>query len=321
MNIEIVTTSNEKLKETGFGSLMSCNNVLDSIKKMKHNIKLNVCSDEKDLEKIVKRKPDLVILAVKYLSFQNEKDIWLSEYFNKHSINYTASPKAILDFDSNKVLAKVHLKNKGIKTANYFTTIPNEYSCETQLPVKFPLFLKPLDAANGNGIDDLSFVTNFVEFQNKVLSLHNTYKLPILAEEYLDGKEFTVAVIRTLDETLIISPIEIVPLASSNGLRILGAKAKAEDTEELKEIINLPMKKKLIELATNVFNELNIRDYGRIDIKTNKQGECFFMEVNLVPGMTKGSSYFPKAYEIEKNLSYDNVVELMIAKGLNRIPS
>ena len=321
MNIEIITTPNEKLKESGFGSLKSCNSILKSITKMEHNIRLNICETEDHLKKVVKRKPDLVILAVKYIALENKKNIWLSEYFTKHNINYTGSSMEVLKFDSNKVLAKLHLKSKGIRTANYFTAIPGEYKSKKDLPIVFPLFLKPIDAANGNGIDDLSFVTNFEEFESKVLSLHNSFKLPILAEEYLDGKEFTVSVIAAENGELIISPIEIIPLISTNGLRILGQKAKKDDSEELKKVDDNDMLNKLTKLATDVYRELGVRDFGRIDIKTNKKGECFFMEVNLVPGMTHGSSYFPKACEIENKLTYDTVVRLMLNEGLNRIPT
>ncbi len=145
---------------------------------MGHNVALTICSTKYDLEEIVKRNPDLVLLAVKYLSFENENNIWLSDYFSKHSINYSASSREVLKFDSDKVLAKLHLKNSGIKTANYFTAIPGQYKSAKELPIVFPLFLKPIDAANGNGIDDLSFVTNFTDFESKVLSLQDTFKLP-----------------------------------------------------------------------------------------------------------------------------------------------
>ncbi len=318
MNIEIITTPNEELKESGFGSFKSCNNILESIINIGHHVILTICTTQSDLEKVLKRKPDLVMLAVKYLSFENENDIWLSDYFTKNFINYTASSREALRFDSDKVLAKLHLKQKGIKTANYFTAIPGQYKCVKELPISFPLFLKPIDAANGNGIDDLSFVTNFTDFESKILSLYDLFELPILVEEYLDGKEFTVAVIETINGKLIASPIEIIPLLSTNGLRILGQQAKKDDTEELKKIKDNDMKIKLIKLAKDAFNGLGARDYGRIDIKTNKAGECFFMEANLVPGMTDGSSYFPKACEIENKLTYDKVIELMLSKGLNR---
>jgi D-alanine-D-alanine ligase len=45
------------------------------------------------------------------------------------------------------------------------------------------------------------------------------------------------------------------------------------------------------------------------------------MEANLVPGMTSGSSYFPKACEIEHGLTYDRVIELLLESGLGRVPA
>lgn len=320
MKIEIVTTPNDEMKETGFGTLKACYSIYRSIKKMGYDVKLNQCTTEYDLKEVVKRKPDLVIVAVKYLSLPNSKKIWLSAYFEENEINFSGSSVEILKFDSDKVLAKAFLIKKGIKTAQYFTAVPGEYTDESMLPLKYPLFLKPMDAANGNGIDDLSFVNSFAEFESKVSSLYRQYSLPVLAEEYLDGKEFTVGVISTKNSGFIVSPIEVVPLESGNGLRILGEKAKKDDLEELKKSENHPMTEKIKELAVDVFTNLGIRDFARIDIKTNQNGECFFMEANLVPGMTDLSSYFPKAFEIEHQLSYDDVIHLILENGIGRVP-
>jgi len=321
LNIEIITTPNEELKESGFGNLKSCNSVLEAVKKMGHTIILNVCETKDDLQNSVMRKPDLVILGVKYISLENEDDIYLSEYFNTHKINYTGSPRDVLKFDSNKVLAKKHLKNRGIKTLDYFTATPGQYKSKNDLPITFPLFLKPLDAANGNGIDDLSYVTNFEQFESKILSLYNEFSLPILVEKYLAGNEYTVAVIQLSNGSLLTSHIEIIPPSSTNGLKILGHKVKKENSEQLKKVKNNALKTKLTKMATDVFYGLGIRDYARIDIKTNQMGECYFMEVNLVPGMTQDSSYFPKSYEIDNELDYPNVVSLMLSQGLSRIPT
>jgi len=242
----------------------------------------------------------------------------LSDYFASHGINYTGSSREALKFDSNKVLAKTHLTNKGIKTAKYFIATPGQYKKESELPIKFPLFLKPLDAANGNGIDDLSFVTNFPDYENKVVSLYQSFNQPILVEEYLDGREFTVAVTKAGNEKLIVSAVEVIPPTSTNGLKILGAQVKKDDSEKLMKIDNNEIKDNVTTLAINAFNSLGVRDFGRIDIKTNKSGECFFMEANLVPGMTYGSSYFPQACDIAHEFAYDKVIELLIAGGLAR---
>ena len=321
MNIEIITTPNAALKESGFGSLTACNSVLDAVRGMGHHASLNICQTKKDLDEIVKRKPDLVIPAVKYIPVSYKDDTWLSEYLAVHGINITGSSRDVLKYDSNKVLAKTHLSNKGIRTADYFIAIPGQFKTESDLPLPFPLFLKPLDAANGNGIDDQSFVTSFTEYESKISSLYSAFNQPVLAEEYLEGREYTVAVIKTPGEKLIVSAVEAIAPASGNGLRILGAQAKKDDSEELVKIEDNEVSNRVTALAINAFNALGARDFGRIDIKTSTTGKCFFMEANLVPGMTYGSSYFPEACRIANGLAYDKVVELLIAGGIARASS
>lgn len=318
MKIEIITIDNKDLKETGFGALASCTSIQDALKRMGHECTLNMCQTREDLEVIVQRKPDLVIPAVKYLPLPNGDAIWLSEYFAHNDINFSGSSREVLKYDSDKVFAKAHLRTKGIRTANYFTATPGQYSGDVDLPIDFPLFLKPTDSANGNGIDDLSFVTNFAEFEEKVLSLNDAFDIPVLAETYLDGPEYTVAVIKTLNGELLVAPIEIVPEQSGNGLRILGEQAKRDDSEQLTKARDNDLTDKVRQLAIDVFMALGIRDFGRIDIKTNSAGQCFFMEANLVPGMTCDSSYFPRACEIEHGLGYDEVIALMLEEGLGR---
>lgn len=326
MQIEIITTPNEALKESGFGTLKACKSMLNAIQQMGFSATLNVCKTRNDLDAIVKRKPDLAILAVKYIpaiwhDINGEDDIWLTDYFAHHDINYTGSARETLKFDSNKVLAKTHLTNKGINTAKYFIATPGQYKNVSELPIPFPLFLKPLDAANGNGIDDLSYVTSFADYESKIASLYKTFNQPILVEEYLDGREFTVAVIKTAAEDLIVSAVEVIPPTSNHGLRILGAQAKVDDSEKLIEIVDDEVANRIITLAIDAFNALGVRDFGRIDIKTDNHGECYFMEANLVPGMTRGSSYFPEACEIAHQYTYDKVVELLLAGGLARASS
>ncbi|MDA7817315.1 ATP-grasp domain-containing protein [Sulfurimonas sp.] len=321
MKIEIITTPNEELKETGFGSIKACKNVLHSINNMGHTVELTICKSLQDLKDVVQRKPDLVILAVKYIVLNDIENIWLSEYFAKNGINHSGSSRETLKYDSDKVLAKSFLRNKGINTAKYFTAIPGEYKSTFDLPTGYPLFIKPLNAANGNGIDDLSLVNNFEEFQSKVLSLYESYDAPVLVEEYISGQEFTVAIIQTKDDGLIVSALEIIAPESSNGLRILGEKVKRDDTEVLRKTKDNLMMDRVKTLAIDAYIELGIRDYGRIDVKTNKYGHCFFMEVNLVPGMGNGSSYFPIACALEHNLSYYDVIKLIVDKGISRVPS
>lgn len=318
MNIEIITTVNTVLKETGFGFYSSCVDVLESIKRTKNTARITVCESINDLDDVVSRNPDFVFLAAKYLPIQNAENIWFSEYFSKKQITFSGSDRQTLSYDSNKVLAKKHLCNMGIKTASHFTAVPEQFLSLEDIPLAFPLFIKPIDAANGNGIDDLSLVNTFAEFEAKVLSICTLYKQPALVEEYLAGREFTVSIICNSKGEMTTSSIEVLPPESKTGLRILGQEAKQQDTECLMAIEDHDDTHNVNTLAEAAFLGLGARGFGRIDIKMNNHGQCFFMEANLVPGMTKGSSYFPRAHEIANNLSYDEVIGLMLDESSSR---
>lgn len=309
------------LKETGFGSIEACQSVLKSLKKTGHTVNLNMCTTEEDLHFVVNKQPDLAILAVKYLPMESGEDIWLAEYFARKNINYSGSAKEALEFDSDKVHAKIFLSGEGINTAQFFTAVPGQFTCEDELPVNFPLFVKPMDAANGNGIDDSSLVNNFDEYERKLSSLYDVFNQPALVEEYLNGQEFTVAIIKTQHSGFLTSIIEIVPPCSLNGLRILGEKAKKEDTETFRKTEGSDLIHRIRTLALDVFKLLKIRDFARIDIKINKLGECFFMEANLVPGLTSGTSYFPKAFKMSHGFNYDKVIRMLVDGGISRASS
>lgn len=293
MKIEIITTKNLELNETGFGALGACENVLESINRLGHEVSLSVCTKKSDLDEIIKKGAGLVILAVKYLSQKDTKGIWPSEYLSKMGLNYSGSSREVLKFDSEKSLAKVHLRNQNIKTANFFTAVPGDYTCENDLPLDFLLFLKPIDAANGNGIDDLSFVKNFQEYESKIKSLFTIYKQPILIEEYLDGREFTVSIIEVENSKLFVAAVEITPEESLNGLRILGHVAKADNLEIIKKIPDDELSNRVKSIAIDAFLKLGARDFGRIDIKANLKEECFFYGGQLSSRNDKKHQLFP----------------------------
>lgn len=317
MKIEIITSANSESKETGFGSQLDCLDVMRSVKRIGHIVRLTLCETLNDLDNVVKRKPDFVVLASKYMTLKEGGTVWFSYYFVQNNVIHSGSDRETLRYDSDKVYAKIRLASIGIKTAKYFTAIPEQFRSEIDLPFSFPLFLKPTDAANGNGVDDKSFVETFGEFEAKVRSLHAIYGQPILVEEYLGGREFTVAITKSSIGEIAVSAIEIVPPESSRTLRILGATVKRLDTEVLQAIESHSIRS-VEELAIASFLGLGVRGFGRIDVKMDSVGQCYFMEANLVPGMNQRTSYFPRAFGIANEILYDDVIQLMLDECFSR---
>jgi D-alanine-D-alanine ligase len=318
-HIEVVTTETTGMKETGFGSVETCRRICDILKSRYAQVHFNEVHSERDLERIVDHEPDLVVLCVKYVvDEEQDAKIWLSDYFSQYGVPHTGSNRATLEFDSDKSKAKKALLEKGVATAKFFLAHPGLLKSERRLPIPLPLFVKPLDAANGNGVDENSLVHDFASYEAKVEEICTTYGNPALVEEVLPGREFTVAV---LDDSAhdfpLILPVEIVAPRNAKGDRVLGYRAKSSNGEKLSKVKD-PALTAVSALAREVFSVLGARDFGRIDVKMDANGIPHFIETNLVPGMTPETSYFPRACDINLMMSYESVVLKIVELALNR---
>ena len=283
-------------------------------KRYKHVLITEVNSIE-DLEQLIKRKPDLVFSGVKYFCFDNKK-IWLNDYLEIFAIPYIASSKAALDNESDKKRAKNIMLKNNIRTADFFITNPGEYIKESSIPIKFPLFIKPITGGDSRGIDKNSLVFNFAEFTAKVLDIKLKLNTSSLVETYLAGKEYSVGIFEdSIDGSLRAMPIEIIVKKNIDGYCILDFDVKKNDEEEVVLVSDTKIFKKLSEIAKNSFLALGGKSLGRIDIKMDHLGKPHFIEANLMPGLQKG--YFYRSCVLNLDMSYDDMIFSIANTGLS----
>lgn len=319
-HIEVVTTETAGLKETAFGTVETSRRFYEVLKGEYSDVIFNVARSKQDLVEITQRMPDLAVLCVKYiLDADSGEKVWLSEIFSQHAVAYTGSGKKVLQYDSNKSKAKNLVHSKGIATAKFFIGRPGAYLNENQLPIPLPLFVKPMDAANGNGIDENSLVHDFRSYIAKIDEIFSVYGVSALVEEYLSGREFTVSVLdHSTEKERLISPVEIIVPVNIKGDRVLGQLQKAENNETLSNV-DEPECSLITDLVDKVFDALGAKHFGRIDVKMDAQGIPNFMEANLVPGMTPNTSYFPRACFHNFGMSYKAVVLRIVENALTGI--
>ena len=90
MKIEIMTCVNATLKETGFGAIAACNDVMAVLTSQGHTVGVTLCASLNDLSGIVQRGPDLLILAAKYLALDDGLTLWFADFFKKTSCYFQA---------------------------------------------------------------------------------------------------------------------------------------------------------------------------------------------------------------------------------------
>mgnify|MGYP006106858013 CR=1 FL=1 len=304
------TTKNQK----NVGIVLDEKIILKILSKRYKDVLITEINSEKDLEKLVIRKPDLVFSGVKYFTF-NERIIWLNDYLETHGISYIASGREALEYEHDKSRAKEIMQKADIKTADFFTAEPGEYPDQESLPVKFPLFVKPVTGGDSRGIDFKSVVYDFKSFEAKVLDIKMKQKSTSLVETFLSGKEYSVGILQdSFSGTLNAMPVEIMVDKNINGHCILDFDIKKNDEEVVIAVTDKEIFNQLCNLAKKSFIALGGKSLGRIDIKMNHLNEPHFIEANLMPGLSKG--YFFRSCFLNLNMSYEEMILLIAKNGI-----
>ena len=319
-SIEIVIVPNLgeiNSHQDNVGIILEEKNVLKILSKRYKNVLITEINSEEDLEALVKRKPDLVFSGVKYFSYNN-RNIWLNDYLEIFKIPYIASSKAALDNESDKNKAKKIMQKNNIRTADFFITNPGEYLKESSIPIKFPLFIKPVTGGDSRGVDKNSLVFNFEDFTTKVMDIKIKQNSPSLVETYLSGKEYSVGIFEdSIDGSLRAMPIEIIVKKNIDGHCILDFDVKKNDEESVILVSDIVVFDKLSKLAKDSFKALGGKSLGRIDIKMNHLGVPYFIEANLMPGLRKG--YFYRSCVLNLDMNYDDMILSIANTGLSSL--
>ncbi len=302
-------------------SQVSCDGIVTLLKNFYETVEVITVNNPDDLNKIVLAAPDLVFMGMKFvpsnpkLGLNDPDKIWLSDYLDEHQINYTGSGQIAHELELNKHFAKQRVREHGLNTSNFYVRDQQTINT-TSNPLAFPLFIKPTNRGGGLGIGSDSLVNNYQQLEAKVLSISLLHGSDSLIEEYLPGREFSVAILKDrLAGGYFIMPLELVAPKDAQGARILSQEVKAADEEDFLEITNQTIKNNVSELAMKVFKALGARDYGRIDVRLDSSGVPQFLEANLLPSLLDGYGNFPKACRLNINLSYADMILEITALG------
>jgi len=318
MNIQIVRSSKVKLSSMSQVSALA---ILDVLQKNYTNAGITIVDNPDDLQVLVDQKPDLIFLGMQYvMDDDNDSKVWISNFLEAHDIAYTGSKQCAHVLGLKKHKAKKAMVKAGVQTSPYLVVKCNDGPVQSLDGMVFPMFVKPTSEGGGAGIDNNSVVNNIEELRSKIKSLAHNNWADSLVEQYLTGREFSVAVIKDKKTNeLIAMPIELVTLPDENGISILSRSVKSSNEESVLEVTNTEIHSKISSLAIEAFHALGARDYGRIDIRMDNNGVPHFLEANLTPSLIKGYGSFPKACLLNQEIEYEPMILRIVNLAIARI--
>jgi D-alanine-D-alanine ligase len=166
----------------------------------------------------------------------------------------------------------------------------------------FPLIVKPVAEGGSIGLDSDAVVHNEKALIERVSYVTSCYRQAALAEAFIDGREFNVALWGDPPEVLPLAEIDFS--AFSNPFdRIVSFAAKWE--EETFEYKNTPvlcpaptsnsLKQRIIKTAQKAWQAMGCRGYARVDMRVSKEEIPYVVEVNCNPDLSPDAGFYRAA--------------------------
>ena len=281
-----------------------------------HNVTL-IEADHSAYQKLLELKPDIVFnIAEGYNGVSREAQI--PAILDMLQIPYTGSDPLTLAICLDKARTKEILSYHKVPNAKFF--IADSLNQTTNLNLKFPLIVKPISEGSSKGIFSSSFVKDEKELTSEVERILNEYNQPALIEEFLPGKEFTVAVIGNGNEAQVLPIVEInykdfpddfIPIYSYEAKWILDTKENPLNVFTCPANIGSDLESKIKDTVLSAYNVLRCKDWSRIDVR---------LELNPLPGILPNpeeNSCFPKAARTA-GLNYNDMINTVLLAAAKR---
>lgn len=261
-------------------------------------------ADEDAYEKLRSIRPQIVFNMAEGL-WGESRESQMPAIMDMLRIPYTGSDSLSLALCLNKGRAKEILSYYGIPTPGFIVAGSAEEAVERCR--SFPMIVKPLYEGSSKGIKNDSIVWDAAGLKKKVSEVTGEYRQPALVETYLDGREFTVALIGNGDKVRTLPIVEINYSALPEGVNPIysyEAKWVLDRPEAPLDIFTCPadvngrLASAIEKVAVDAFRALDVKDWCRIDIRLDSVGVPHIIELNPLPGILKdpeANSCFPKA--------------------------
>src|SRR5665213_3524209 len=240
-------------------------------------------------------RPDVVWPALHGVSGEDGALRGLLEFLNIPFVG-SRSDAARLAWD--KPTAKTLVARAGVATPRSIT-LPREAfrelgatsvldSIADELPI--PVVVKP---ARGGSAQGVTLVEDAADLPRAMVDAY-TYCDVALIEQKIIGTEIAVGIIDTGDGPVALPAVEIVPLS---GVYSFEARYNAGETRFYTPArISEETARRAAEAAIAAHQALGLRHISRVDLIVDAAGTPWFLEANVLPGLTE-TSLLPQALE------------------------
>ncbi|MCE5269140.1 MAG: hypothetical protein LLG00_14790 [Planctomycetaceae bacterium] len=265
---------------------------------------------------LTRLRPDAVFNLVESLADADSLLYLPAALMDAMSIRYAGNSTEALFLTTHKLLGKQRMREGGLPTPDWFV-VPDSAG-DRAIDAGKSWIIKGVWDQGSRGLDDDAVLTG-VERASLIERLEQRRDgtgRPCFAEEFIEGREFNLAVLGGPDGPESLPPAEIDFLEFPSGKpRIVGYGAKwREDSFEFQHTTRRfefgPSDASLLErlrtLALDCWRLFGLRGWARVDFRVDRNGQPWILEVNANPCLSPDAGF--AAALKEASISFDDAI-------------
>lgn len=273
-------------------------------------------------DKIAEANVDLVFNVCERINNSSLLEPHAAAILDCLGIPYTGSNPLSLALCIDKIKVKKMLEFHRLPTPRFDCAFHKDEAIRDDL--RYPLIVKPANTDNSIGITNKSVVTSPRQLRDQVAEVFEKFKRPVLVEEYVEGDEVDVSILGNEER------VKVLPLSRSlfdelpQGVwHIYPFQAKWSESDVYGKIrTERPAKysQKLTQLISEIcldaYNTFDCHDYARVEVRVDKAGNPYILEINPNPSINVGDCV-PACAEMI-GLSYEDFIEEIMREAILR---
>lgn len=241
------------------------------------------------------------------------REAWVPTILELYGVSYVGSDPLTLSLGLDKVLCKRLAVAEGLLTPRWIS-VAHPRALPRQPPLSFPVIVKPCREGSGRGIDARAVVSDPEALAQRVTWLFTRCPGPILVEECIEWAEVTVCVIGNEPPVAyppIQRPIDVVSRLAYHV--VAPPPPRWECPVELDDAVDREARR----IALGMVKALRVRDVARIDLRIDREGRVYFLEINPLPSFAPEGSFGLLAES--RGMPYHQVVGEVLNAALRRL--
>src|SRR5215208_2174667 len=298
--------------------------VAEALTKLGHeSVLYELDGTQKSLLGLAKTDCDLVFNLAESFADDDTADFKIGAYLDLIGRKFTGAGANGMMLAQDKAIAKKIFAFHGIHTPTFAKSYRGRLDFSHDL--HFPVIVKPAREDGSIGIEFSAVVNSIRELMERIDWLHANFDSPVLIEEYVEGREMYVGVIgNEKPEALPVIELDLSKLPEGTP-RIAAAEVKwgkgTKAYRDTKSAVATDLPEEAVtalqQTAVAAYQALELRDYGRVDMRLQADGRVQVIEVNPNPWLSSRAEFVMAARKSGRTYTslIGEIVELAVARA------